>query len=230
LEKQEVCIYCGGDKVDLENNPCTYCPEELFKQEDLQVTSLSVPEQYRGVMFDHLLVNRDVGEFYGVFLYESMKAITTMKLRNKNMFIGSPTQHSKKIWAYACIQQLFRKGLTVFPLFDIMEIKKIMLDMDRSRDPKYLEGMDVEPYQLYTCPYLFVIIPPDTTYDTYDAMSMIKDRRVRRGNSTIFLYSGSWKFFADNDRKGAISNAVGDGSYGTIDPNSFWVSKGGEEK
>jgi hypothetical protein len=230
MSEKEKCIYCGGDRVDLEGNPCTHCPPDLLTQEELQVTCMTVPEQYRSVMFDHLLVNRDVGEFYGTYLYQTLKDITTMKLRNKNLFLGSPSQHSKKIWAYACMQQLFRRSIPVFPLFDIMEIKKIMVDMDRSKEPKYLEGLDVEPYQLYTCPYLFVIIPPETTYDTYDAMSMLKDRRVRRGNSTIFLYSGSWKFFADNDRKGAIRNAIGDGSYGTIENKSFWISKGGEQE
>lgn len=222
---KDFCFKCGNTKVLFNGDACTSCPTDYLEQDSV-VRCLTVPEQYRGTYFDHNLVSNATGDYYGTFLFNLFKEITNLKLRNKNMFIGSPAQHSKTVFAYAVIQQLFRKNIETFPLFDIIELRKIMSDLDNGKQPTHLTGIEVEPFSLYTCPYLFVKIPADTSYATYDAITLIKERRVRRGNSTIFLHSGSWQFFVDNDKKGHVRNSVGDGSYGTIENKTFWVSTG----
>lgn len=225
----DYCVHCGNTRKQIDSDePCPHCFVDRFSEDYVESSCLDIPEQYRSVMFDTNLVNDDVGSYYRTYLEELLRDITSTKLRNKNIFIGSPTQHSKKIWAFACIQKLFRRNVAIYPLFDLLEIKRIMQDLDRSKEPRYLEGSSIEPVAIYQVPYLFVVVPQDLSYDVYDTMSTLKDRRVRRGGSTIFLYSGSWKFFIENDKKGHIRNSVGDGSFGTIENKSFWVTKGGE--
>ena len=62
--------------------------------------------------------------------------------------------------------------------------------------------------------YLFV--RAEVTYQVRATIATLIDRRVRRGNSTIFLYNGTWKSLTFGDESGLLKGLKGDGSFSSI--------------
>lgn len=180
---------------------------------------MDIPEQYQGMVFSSALISKDMPDAYVIFMQNLYDSIVSLKMRHKNLIICSPVATSKTTLAYCAIQTLFRKGIDTFPLYDVNEIKRIMSDMDFNRKQLY----DVkDPEKLLTVPYLFAKVPSAITIETYDIISMILDRRVRRGNTTIFLYNGTWESLTRADNMKVMASLVGDGSYGTLENKTWW--------
>ena len=218
----EYCTICGNKGLIPETDePCECGCLEVSEIEG-EITSLAIPEQYRDIVFNEVLVPMDLGDKYVKEIKNLYTDIVNLRLHNKNIFFGAPSRHSKTIMAYASQCKLFRKGIEVFPLFDIREIGKIMQDIDFSRKPVYLEGLDTEPMILYTAPILIVRLVGTADWFTYETMVSLTSRRTRRGKDTIYLCDTSWEWFTENDKKGILKSLVGDGSYGTIKNISFW--------
>lgn len=212
------CPDCMGTGVDIDNNVC-HCRFNAKSFYDT-VSCLDIPEQYRGIAFNKSLLPKDLPESYANYLQEVYDTIFTGKWKQKNVVIASPIGHGKTILAYSCIEVLFRNGIPTFPVYDVLEVKRILTDMDLCRKQLY----EVEnPEMLITVPILFVKIPRVNTWEVYDVISLILDRRVRRGNSTIFLYDGSWQQLVYNDKNGILTGLVGDGSYNTLESKSWFV-------
>lgn len=73
----------------------------------------------------------------------------------------------------------------------------------------------------YEVPYLFLTIPTEVTQTIRSGIATILERRVRRGNSTIFLYNGSWGMLTYGDSFGTLRNLQGDGTFHSLDVLSF---------
>lgn len=215
-EKMKYCTKCGNTGVRIDGSPCD-CRMHLSELYD-GVECLDIPETYRGLKFNEVSLPSDMGPAYANFMKNIFLQITTLGWKCKNIIICSPPQTGKSVLAYSAIQDLFRKDIPVFPVFDILEIKRIMLDIDYNKQQSM--GVD-NPLMLYTVPYLFAIMPPMTNYDTFDAAAMLISRRTRRGNSTILLYEGHWNQLVSNDSKGSLKNLKGNGSLTTIEVNSW---------
>lgn len=216
------CAKCGNSGFLLPDNrpcDCRLNVENFFST----VVCLDIPEQYQGMVFTPSLISLEMGDAYRNFMTSLHESIVSMKYRHKNMVICSPAATSKSVLAYCTIQELFRRDVETFPLYDIHEIKRILTDMDFNRKQTY----DVkDPEKLLTVPYLFVRIPTYLTTETYDIIAMLLDRRVRRGNSTIFLYNGSWESMTRLDNMKIMASLLGDGSYGTIENKTWWKIQG----
>lgn len=215
-EKIKYCTKCGNSGTLLDGSLCD-CRMHLSELYD-GVECLDIPETYRGLRFNEVALPGDMGPAYANFMKNIYLQITSLGWKCKNAIICSPPQTGKSVLAYSAIQELFRKDIPVFPIFDILEIKRIMLDIDYNKQ----QSMGVtNPLMLYTVPYLFAIMPPMTNYDTFDAAAMLISRRTRRGNSTILLYEGHWNQLVSNDSKGSLKNLKGNGSLTTIEVNSW---------
>lgn len=210
------CPKCGNTGILIDGTPCGCRLNEDFLFNGL--VCMDIPEQYQGLSFNPALISVDMGDAYRNFMSNIYDSITSMKWKFRNMVICSPPSCSKTILAYCIIQTLFRKGIETFPMYDINEIKRIMTDMDFSRKQTYSVK---DPEKLYLAPYLFVRIPTLISLETYDAIATLLDRRVRRGNATIFLYNGTWESLTRLDSMGIMSSLLGDGSYGTLE-NKTW--------
>lgn len=210
------CPKCGNIGILPNGEPCGCKLNEDYLFSGL--VCMDIPEQYQGVSFNPSLIPSDMGDAYRNFMGATYESIVSMKMKYKNMVICSPPSCSKTMLAYCTIQTLFRKGIETFPMYDVNEIKRIMTDMDFNRKQTY----DVkDPEKLLTAPYLFAKIPALLTLDTYDTIATLIDRRVRRGNSTIFIFNGTWESLTYMDSKGVMKSLLGDGSYGTIE-NRTW--------
>lgn len=202
----EYCPICGNKGIRPDGEPCK-CRVQIEAIYD-DMPGVDVPPQYVGLRFSSALVPQDLGPSYGSRLDELHMQITTNSLRNHNLCICSPSSHGKTVWAYSCIQNLFRHRTPVCPIVDVLEFVRMMNEFRDKED-------------WYDVPYLFLNIPTEVTQQVRSGIVTIIERRVRRGNSTIFLYDGSWGMLTYGDRFGTLKNLQGDGSFHSVDVLSF---------
>lgn len=211
------CPICGGTGVKLDGTPCgCRMTTELFTSD---LVSLDIPEQYQEVKFMRDAVDPKMGKEYADYLMYLWSDIIALKLRNKNILICSPKGTSKAIMAYSAITELFRGGVPTFPIYDLLEIRRMTVDMDLGRKSKYTQD---NPEDMLKVPYLFVKIPEFSTNEVFNTLSILLDRRTRRNGCTIFLFEGSMKRLQDLDYWHTVESLKGDGSYGTLDCREFW--------
>ena len=210
------CPECGNGGLDGDGNicKCRFNPDTFFSG----VSCLDVPEQYRGISFNTALIPNDLDESYRAKMSEVHAGISTARTRNHNYLICSPHRHGKTIMAYSCIERLFKAGMPVFPVIDIMEARRVMRDVDMGRD-SIIEIN--QPEGIWTVPYLFVKIPTYTSWEVYDTINTLIGRRVRKGNSTILLYSGGYDMLLRNDKTDLLTSMRGDGSFSTVEVLSW---------
>lgn len=212
------CPKCGGTGIDINGNPCS-CVKNVTSFFE-SVSCLDIPEQYRGVQFSKILVPSDLHPSYPNYLQSVYDKVLSGQWKQQNAIICSPINHSKTILAYSCIEVLFRSGITTFPVYDVLEIKRMLIDMDLCRKSIYEEE---HPEYIISAPLLFIKIPRVSNWEVFDTIALVLDRRVRRGNSTIFLYDGSWQQLIYNDRNQILVGLQGDGNYSTVDVKSWYV-------
>ena len=102
--------------------------------------------------------------------------------------------------------------MPVLPLCDVMELRRMMFDYDMGR---------VNTADFYDVKYLFLKVPAEVTYQVRATMATIVDRRVRRGNSTIFLYNGTWSSLTYGDDSSILKGLQGDGSFSSLQVQNF---------
>lgn len=212
------CSICGNTGINPATGQvctCKWNSDTFFST----VSCLSIPVQYQGLVFNKILTPNDLGEEYRDYLETLYSDITLLRMQYHNVLLCSPHQHSKTILAYSCIERLFRESLLVFPVCDIMEIRNIINAIDLGKKPAYSYSED--PTNIIEAPYLFVKIPLWPTWECFDTITTLIGRRIRRGHSTIFLYSGNWNQLSYSDKYDAITSLRGNGSYGTLEIKSF---------
>lgn len=214
------CPKCMNTGIDINNNPCTCRINAKSFYES--VSCMDIPAQYRGMQFNAALVPKDVPDSYANYLKNIHDSVVTGQVLDKNILICSPINHSKSILAYSCIEVLFRNSIPIFPLYDVLELKRMLMDFDLGKKQTY---NITDPDVIMTCPLLFVKIPRITSWEVYDAITLILDRRVRRSNSTVFIYDGYWNQLIYNDKQNLLTGLMGDGHYNTIEVKSWSVTE-----
>lgn len=215
----EYCEICGGTGILLDGTPCE-CGRYT---KDEGITCLSIPEAYRGNTFNPELLPLDrMNIFYKEYMEELYQKITTMRLRNKNIFLCSPMKTGKTVLAYACTEYLFKRNIATFPYFDILELASIMKAVDIGKDPILINSDEVEPLNVYLAPYLFVKMTSEINYQVIETIIKLVDRRTRRGNVTIILSHLSWSQIVERDPTKLFKTLGGNGSFGTLENKTFW--------
>lgn len=214
--RPKYCARCGNTGVDLQGRPCACRTQSILNGE--AVSCAEIPKQYRGSLFNSMLVPKTCGEDYPKYLQSVYDKVAYLKWESHNTLIASPIQTSKTVLAYSCIEMLYRAGLQVCSVYDVYELFRAMLDFDMGK--KAVNDI-TEPQLITTVPILFAKIPRVSRPDVFDAIALLVDRRVRRGNSTILLYDGSWSQCIRNDRDGILTGMMGDGRHSSIEVKSF---------
>lgn len=222
MAKKPYCELCGNTGEIFETGERCSCSVGSLSEFDNDSICLSIPEQYRAVPFNSAFLPYSLGDYYAKFMDTLHKDIVSQKMRNKNIFLGAPAKSGKTILAYSALQSLFRRNVQVFPLFDVLELRRIMNDIDMGRKLPDLEDQEVVPSSLYTTPYLFVRIPTELGYSVFDTINLLLNRRLRRDGCTILLCDFGWNYVTEADKRGTFSNLLGDGSFGTLENKSFY--------
>lgn len=210
------CAKCGGTGILLNGAPCE-CSigiHDIYSD----VACLDIPEQYRNIGFQPELIKDSWNGSYINFLSKLHTSLSTMDEKGHNYLICSPPMHSKTMFAYATISRLFRKGIAVFPIYDVLELRNKISLYDQGR-PNDKEDEDFSLF--FKAPYVFVRIPQLLSNEVFQMCALILDRRVRRGNATIFLFNGSWERLQAADTYENFTAYKGDGSYCTFSVHSW---------
>lgn len=205
------CPKCGGMGITLDGERCE-CSKTI-NDVYTDVSCLEIPEQYRSIQLIPDLIS-DIGHgSYRRFLDDLHTRLSSLDERGVNRIICAPPRHSKTIFAYATMRRLFKHGIDVVPLYDLYELKSLLLSAPEN-DP------------LHTVPVLFVKFPPILNSEVFQTAALLLDRRVRRGNSTIFLFNGTWDSIKRADKFENFTPYAGDGAFCTVSVHSW---KGGAE-
>lgn len=205
------CPKCGGSGITLDGSrcECSLTIQDVYTE----VSCLEIPEQYRSINLVKELIP-DIGKgSYRNFLDDLHTRLSSLDERGVNHIICAPPRHSKTIFAYATMRRLFKSGIDVVSLYDLYEMKNMLLTAQEN-DP------------LHTVPVLFVKFPPMLNAEVFQTAALLLDRRVRRGNGTIFLYNGTWDNLKRADKFENFTPYAGDGSFCTVAVHSW---KGGAE-
>lgn len=210
------CIKCGGTGILANGERCDCgVTTEFFLP-----VCMDVPAQYQNLQFDVRLIPQEMPSDYGRYMSELMKECCGNVMRLcKNILICSPPNTGKTVFAYTVLNSIYRSGVEVFSLRDILEVREILMNPYR--------GKQDEAGLLTRTPIAFIKIPLDLPSKLAATMSTVVERRVRHGNSTIFLYGGSKEDIFAQDTFGNLQALLGDGSYNTILVKSW--RKGGKE-
>ncbi len=211
-----VCLKCGGTGVLVsgETCDCGVCVECMLP------AFVKVPSQYQNNCFDARLLPQWLPSDYGVFMTNLVRNFTTKQdLMHQNILICSPPNSGKTVMAYTVIGMLYMQGHKVFGLMDIMEVRGILMEQYH---------VDWESLGLLVdAPVIFIKIPLDIPARLAATVSTVVERRVRRGGSTVFLYSGCRDDLVAQDTFGNLQALFGDGSYNSVMVKS-WRRKGGD--
>lgn len=214
------CLTCGGKHKLIDGSPCPDCSDEI-DFDTIDIIGLEVPDQYRGLKFDKDFLAGYMDAAYGEYLEELAQDIISTRLTSKTIFISSPIGRGKSVFAYYCMQSLYRKDIPVFPYLDVLEIRRLMNEADNYGKTDFADELGVSVRSLYEVPYLFVRIPSEKSYNVYDSLITLIQRRVRRGKSTILLSQDTWDIFVENDKKTIVRSLKGDGSFHSIEVKDF---------
>ena len=204
------CPICGDLGVLLDGSPCK-CKDSIDNLFE-DTVCLEIPEQYQGIIFNKDLVPADCGGAYQEFMQRTYNDILALSMCHKNLCICSPSGHSKTILAYSATQGLFRKRVKTAPILDVLEARALLQVIDAGKESNT---------SLLDAPFAFIKIPLETDFQLFATIAMLLDRRVRRGNSTIFLYNGTWEQMTYCDNRGIMNSLLGDGAFCTIE-NRTW--------
>lgn len=212
------CLKCGGTGILINGEQCDCGISETV----ILPTFMEIPFQYQGVTFNEQLLPKKLPSSYGSYMTKLMRECTReLHLFHRNVLICSPPNSGKTIFAYTVYGILYAKGFIVPELMDIIELRELLIN-------PYLENKS-QLEAVKQAPVLIIKIPQDLPNKLPETMSMVIERRVRKGHSTIFLFSGSKEDLIAQDRFGKLQLSIGDGTYNSIEVVSWIVERKEEE-
>lgn len=209
MNDESPCNLCGGIGI-LPNGGTCKCKQGRVLSVNTEY--ISIPKQYLDITFNKNLIQTDIGNDYSDYLYELYQSVINKEIAHKNIYLSSPPNHSKTLFAFSCIKTLFSRGEDVFPLYDLLEIRRIVDDFDVGRTQKYNEY----PELIFKCNILILLTGNTRNTNVYSTLINLINRRVRQGGSTIILSNFNWETFIQYDNSKALKSMEGKGDYNTI--------------
>lgn len=204
------CLKCGDTGVKVSGEKCD-CGVGLSI---ILPTSMKIPMQYQGVIFDKSFVREDISKEYSEYMTKLLDDfVDNTIITSMNVLICAPNNSSKTIWAYTLYGRLYAKGVRIPDLMDLMQARSLMLDY-------YAEDKETAAL-LNSAPVVIIKLPMDLPNKFTETMSTIIERRVRNNGSTIFMYNGAYKDLEAQDRFMKLKYIIGDGSFNTLLVKSF---------
>ena len=170
--------------------------------------NVQVPSCYLGVTWDIDRLKRSRADSLNDITFlkycEQLDKIHTIfaigKLPTRSVIVVAPPQHSKVIWAYSCMQMAIRAGLTVAPILDTLEVKRLVV-LAAERPKQVYLGISFEDY--LNADVLFITVTK-TAYreEAYAVIEDMLDKRTRRGLPTFFISRYNLETLSKRDYSG----------------------------
>lgn len=194
------CIECGGvGKI----NGCAKCGKDSKKlniEESKKETFItkarysSVPDQYIGKVWSKMVLTdnnpKRSSDFTFVRFCDSLEKLHNKfmdgEFYNKSVFISAPSKMSKSILAYSCMQFALRSGLTVAPILDTLEVKRLLVSSSFNDKFKINKFITYDDY--ITRDIVFIMVTKTDYYtDAFTTILDLLSRRSRMGLPTFIL-------------------------------------------
>lgn len=212
VETAEMCIKCGNTGVCADGSRCN-CGAS--SKDLILPTRLNVPMQYQNVKYSSCFVKDRLRNTFGVFMEKLLGDIDTRLYSVcQNYIICAPPNSGCTVWAYNVIGTLYTKGILMPDLMDLMQVRSILFDFYNKKNSEQSELID-------KAKMMIVRLPMDLPSKFPETVSTIIDRRVRRGNSTVFLFRGNRNDLLSQDTFGKLAALEGDGCFNSVRIESF---------
>lgn len=202
------CYNCGG--VGFVGRECPVCHRIQKAEVPVEKTSFGlkydnfiIPSEYQSETWDRekaIKTNNNSPDFIN-YVNELNNIHETFKKGRKptgSYIVISPSGTSKKTWAYSCMKYALEKGLTVAPLLDTLEYKRLSLLSAERPKFKMFNKINFDEYLMADVVFLSVIKDEYCT-EAYGPILTILDRRDRLGLPTIILSSFKLEILAKRD-------------------------------
>lgn len=182
------CPSCGkdSDKLNIEEP----------KKKDFIVKSRfsSIPDQYIGKVWSKqtLLDNnpKRCEDFNFLGFCDSLEVFHNKfvdgEFYGKSVFFSAPSKTSKTILAYSCMQFALKIGLTVAPIIDTLELKRLLVNSAFSDSYKINRYITYDDYITRDIVFIFVT-KTDYFTDAFTTILDVLSRRSRLGLPTFIM-------------------------------------------
>lgn len=214
--QKEFCFDCGGRGEKPNGEPCGCVEKSVFTGFESQVCDF-IPSDYGTLRFSDEMLPTETSMQYRSLMKKLYTEISALQFK-QNIYVFSKPKSGKTVLAYSAISNLFSKGLPVFPLMDMSELRRIMNDIDNGRSYLHKENANYDLENIYKSKYLFIKLTDlaNPTVSLMSSMYQIVDRRARKGNFTIFLSNYPWGYLDACDTQKTFTCLKGDGTLGTV--------------
>ncbi|MDU8988514.1 MAG: hypothetical protein E7H54_04975 [Clostridium perfringens] len=190
-EKCPVCGRIRKSNSNVQDNPISSLGIEIQADRKNKI----IPTYYQNKVWDINIVKDDHrskfdvdATFRGVLstMQKVHDSFSKGLLPTKSLIIIAPQRMSKVTWAYSCMNQAYQHGLTVAPLLDSLEFKR--LSVLSAENPKY-KFNGVTDYDNYiNADVLFLtIVKNEYCTEAFSVIIDLLDKRSRRGVPTFII-------------------------------------------
>lgn len=211
------CFSCGGH--GFKDKTCPECgmkpnAEKLTSAiSDIAIVSktLGIPPDYRGITWSYeqlmdtcpLHSKNPIFQKWAKQLEKIHSLFVKGIIPTKSAIIIGPPSTSKVTWAFSCMQFAAANGLSVAPLLDTQEVKRLIVLAAERPNQRICDTT----YEEYINSDVMFITVTKTPYreEAYSIIEEILDKRNRRGLPTYFISRFNMKTMSKRDWEGSFS-------------------------
>lgn len=193
------CPYCGDRGKE---DGCPKCGKDIKKivvpekQKEYFIRKAEyalIPEEYIGKAWSKQLIIDSHPELDKDLLFKTFvdrldkmhEAYRSGILPRKSAIIQAPARMSKEIFAYSCMQMCMNRGITVAPIIDTLDLKRLIVLS--AENPNYrIYNIDYDRYINSTVCFVSVT-STDRFSDALPVIRSLMSKRARLGLPTIIL-------------------------------------------
>ena len=216
------CYICGGQGfVDKVCPSCGKQPKSFgIDFDDVDATEkfvekidrFGVPAQYRGIFWNAEILKKHFPEkandlAFGKYVEQLNKVHNTFAsglLSSKSAIIIAPAGYSKEIFTYSCLQHALNTGLSVAPVLDTIELKRLLTLAGEQPAYKLFGKVSYDDYIMSDVCFVTVTKLPQREW-AYNVIQELMDRRGRKGLSTFVISRFSLDEISRRDRSNQFS-------------------------
>lgn len=159
-----------------------------------KIDAFGVPDNYRGVCWNKDALMKYKSELQNDFAFkrfvdqlEKIHGIfSNGDISPKSAIIIAPADFSKMTFAFSCMQHALDHNLSVAPLLDTIELKRLLVLAAENPKYKLFRKVTYDDYIMSDVCFVTVTKLQQHEY-AYEIIQEIMDRRTRKGLSTFVL-------------------------------------------
>lgn len=198
------CFTCGN--AGFADRVCPSCGRKpssasfnFEEREDTQefaekIDAFGVPGNYRGICWSKealMKYKTDLQSDYNFVRFaEQLEKIHSVFARGmispKSAIIIAPADFSKMTFAYSCMQHALDHNLSVAPLLDTLELKRLLVLAAENPNYKMFKKISYDEYIMCDVCFITVTKLKQREY-AYETIQEVIDRRTRKGLGTFII-------------------------------------------